>query len=237
MIENTFAGFYYYGRKKAIVEKFPLPEHDVIIEPFAGAAAYACRWPSKQVILIDKDPKIVQLWEYLINATKEDIDALPILTDDESLKDAKFKHLCPGAKLLIGYHLGLSSHPYNKPTRRNKWHINTKQRIADSIHLINHWQIVEGNYDMAPDIVATWFVDPPYCGSGGLHYTHNNTNIDYTNLGLWVQDRKGQAIACDKSDATWMPFACLIEKTPINHNLKNFKTNSHEKYIEGVWIS
>jgi len=37
--------FSYYGSKKKIVKYYPEPVHDVIIEPFAGAAWYSLEYP------------------------------------------------------------------------------------------------------------------------------------------------------------------------------------------------
>jgi site-specific DNA-adenine methylase len=74
--------FYYYGRKKQIAKHYPLPNYDTIIEPFAGAAAYSMfgdNW-KKNVILIEKDEKVFQIWDWLINhATVEEIKRLPNL--------------------------------------------------------------------------------------------------------------------------------------------------------------
>ena len=52
--------FYYYGRKKQIVRRYPPPNYDTIVEPFAGAAAYSFHHNSsvKRVILVEKDEKL-----------------------------------------------------------------------------------------------------------------------------------------------------------------------------------
>ena len=72
--------FYYYGRKKKIAALYPEPQQTIVIEPFAGSAAYALhgsRWQN-QVILVERDPQIAALWRWLINeATSESILALP----------------------------------------------------------------------------------------------------------------------------------------------------------------
>lgn len=52
--------FYYYGRKKQIAKYYPSPNYSVIVEPFAGSAAYSLyenNW-KKDVILIEKDEKL-----------------------------------------------------------------------------------------------------------------------------------------------------------------------------------
>jgi site-specific DNA-adenine methylase len=49
--------FCYYGGKWRAAPHYPAPEHDRIIEPFAGAAGYSMRYPQKRVALYEKDPK------------------------------------------------------------------------------------------------------------------------------------------------------------------------------------
>ena len=47
--------FSYVGGKRGLIECYPRPKHDVIIEPFAGSAGYACRWGAgRRVILVAK---------------------------------------------------------------------------------------------------------------------------------------------------------------------------------------
>ena len=58
--------FYYYGRKKQIVRRYPTPLLDTIIEPFAGSAAYSLHsdnWKRK-VILVEKDDKVADIWRF-----------------------------------------------------------------------------------------------------------------------------------------------------------------------------
>lgn len=61
--------FYYYGRKKQIAKYYPLPNYNIIVEPFAGSAAYSLysNYWNRDVILIEKDEKVVNIWEWLIN--------------------------------------------------------------------------------------------------------------------------------------------------------------------------
>lgn len=77
----------YYGGKWRTAPRYPAPEHDVIVEPFAGGAGYSLRYFERQVVLVEKDPTIATLWRYLINATAEDIMALPILEPGQRCRD------------------------------------------------------------------------------------------------------------------------------------------------------
>lgn len=39
----------YYGGKSRIIHRYPAPEYPLIIEPFAGAAAYAMKWAGTEI--------------------------------------------------------------------------------------------------------------------------------------------------------------------------------------------
>jgi hypothetical protein len=78
-----------------------------------------------------------------------------------------------------------------------------RERVASQLHLIRHWQIIEGDYTAAPHVTATWFVDPPYVAMGH-HYIHSQ--VDYSALGTWCRERGGQVIVCEASGADWLPF-------------------------------
>lgn len=72
---------------------------------------------------------------------------------------------------------------------------------------ISHWQLTEGDYTAAPDIEATWFIDPPYNCPAGRFYQVGA--LDYAALATWCQSRQGQVIVCEQAGATWLPFQPL----------------------------
>jgi hypothetical protein len=80
-----------------------------------------------------------------------------------------------------------------------------RSRIARQLPAIRHWQIIEGSYEQAPDIPATWFIDPPYAVQGS-YYKHGSKGIDYAALGAWCRSRQGQVMVCEQEGADWMPF-------------------------------
>ena len=63
----------YYGSKSKIINCYPPPKHDMIIEPFAGSARYSLKYWNNVVILVEKYDLIVKLWKWLQQAQKEDI--------------------------------------------------------------------------------------------------------------------------------------------------------------------
>ena len=225
-MSDTFPGFYYYGRKKQLSKHYPPPLYSRIIEPFAGAAGYACKYPHCNVTLIDNDVNIVETWKFLIGATRRDIMKLPILQRGESLDDEKFKKLPIGAKCFIGFNLGVSPRPHKQPQGYCHWTTAYRQRVADSIHLINHWKVSLGSYTLKRNCKATWFIDPPYSGYAGKAYRKNNSNLDYKALAKWVRKRKGLVIVCENASARWLPFKPL----------KLHMSTSHDMRVEGVFI-
>lgn len=86
-----------------------------------------------------------------------------------------------------------------------------RSRVARMLPLIKKWEISCAGYEEAPDIKATWFIDPPYKPhllpgrhTGGYHYF--SQPLDYDSLSTWCKDRHGQVIVCEQSPADWLPF-------------------------------
>ena len=85
--QNETPMFSYYGSKSKVIDHYPAPKFNKIIEPFAGSAAYSMNYYMKNVILIEKDAKIASLWRYLISVEPNEILNLPILTKGQSLNN------------------------------------------------------------------------------------------------------------------------------------------------------
>lgn len=201
--------FYYYGRKKKIAHLYPKPEHETIIEPFAGSAAYSLHgnnW-ERNVYLFDIDLKLIRVWKYLQSASEKDIRGLPLIKAGDDL--SKINSLIDEERWLIGLHLNPgSSTPKLKVTEFNRWRTG-QQYITENLHKIKHWKIQQCGYKMLEShYEATWFVDPPY-ESGGSHYRFGN--IDYEHLAYWIKKLKGQVIVCEREDAKWLPFKSLTK--------------------------
>lgn len=56
-----------------------------------------------------------------------------------------------------------------------------KNRIANDLYKIRHWNIELLDYQEIPNALATWFIDPPY-QYRGKYYRKNK--IDYNTLDL-----------------------------------------------------
>jgi 16S rRNA G966 N2-methylase RsmD len=84
------------------------------------------------------------------------------------------------------------------------------KKIAKQLYKIRHWEIKLGSYDELENVEATWFIDPPY-EFGGHEYKCSNKNIDFDKLAEWCKERNGQAIVCENTKATWLPFKPMKE--------------------------
>ena len=208
--------FSFYGSKWVIARRYPAPAHPVLVEPFAGSASYAVRYPHLQVHLYDKDPVLVGVWDYLIHAKGEELLALPDIAPGTSVDDYG---LPQEARWLIGFWLNKgNAYPCRVPSRwmcqlayaRQFWGASIRSRLAAQVQYIRHWTVELAAYQEIENRTATWFVDPPY-SARGHHYRHGNSGVDYDALGRWCRTRVGQAIVCEQEGPTWLPFRPLVD--------------------------
>jgi len=213
----------YYGGKGRIVSKYPEPQHNTIVEPFAGSAKYSLHYWERDIILCDKYEVVCKLWKWLQQCSKQDILSIRQLSEGESVDD--FQWCCEEEKWLIGFLIGAGdARPRKKAspwrtTGRPYYQKQQLSKIANNLHKIKHWKILHCGYDELPNIRATWFIDPPY-QDGGHRYKFGNKHIDYNNLREFCLGRKGQVIVCERNTASWMGFKPLtvsqgVRKTSI----------------------
>ncbi len=198
--------FYYFGRKGRSAASYPAPDYPIVIEPFAGSMAYALHHRPAYAIGIDADASVVALWHRLAEMTSVAIrDAAgPVLgeqTNDlwhilgESSNTSLLLNYRTANELLVGRfefqrRLALRHHEY-----------------ASRCVIYRH-----GDYTDAPDIEATWFIDPPYSGRDG--YRHRP---DFDRLARWVRTRRGQVIVCEGEGAEWLDFIEHARPRSIGH--------------------
>ena len=204
--------FYYFGGKYRAAVHYPPPQHGTVIEPFAGAAGYSTRYYRKDVLLIDADPVIAGLWNYLISVPASEIRRIPLLDHDQTVDD--LVGWPQEARWLVGFWLNAG---VNRPRRRpsawmrsgkrpgSYWGERVRESIATQVEKIRHWRVIHGSYEDAPELEATWFIDPPY-QKAGKSYVYGSLGIDYGKLGAWCKGRKGQVIVCENHGAEWLPF-------------------------------
>lgn len=217
--------FYYFGRKEKLYRYYPNPQYDLIIEPFAGSAVYSLKNFDKQVKILDKDERIINIWRYLQSVSSDEILSLPLINIGQTLNDQEFEHLTDVQKDLISFFSNPSSaQPKRSVGKFNIWHEKNRLRLSQDVNKIRHWEIILGDYRDIENQDATWFIDPPYQGNGGKYYKHGNSNLNYDELRDWVLSRKGQVIVCENSEANWMDF----------QPLKNLQ-GQRRKTFEVIW--
>lgn len=198
--------------------RYPKPKYDTIIEPFAGSAGYSHRYYERQVILVEIDPTIASVWNYLIKATSDDIMSLPIVPPGVSTRDLG---LPEPERCLIGFWVargrfipGATLSSWARASWPDPpvycWGPRCRERLANNVEKINHWQIIQGSYELAPFVEATWHIDPPYTKAGKC-YKFGSNKIDYRRLAEWCRSRPGQVHVCENKGADWLPFKYLYE--------------------------
>jgi hypothetical protein len=202
--------FTFYGGKHRLAPLLGKPKYDHVIEPFAGSAGYSTYWESSNVTLVELDPVLISVWQYLQGASAHDIERLPsrvMHVDDLP------SWVSQQEKWLIGYCLdhnlsrpgkSLCNWGRNSPKWRNYWSEDIQRRIINQLDRIRNWTIIQGSYEDAPDIEGHWHVDPPYNNAAGQSYRFNH--IHYGALSEWCRSRKGFVQVCEAAGATWLPF-------------------------------
>jgi len=229
--------FNYYGGKGMLVNKYPPPKHKTIIEPFAGGAAYSLRWYKHNIILLDTNLKTIEAWNFVksqdalnyINKIPKKVNA------GDKINDIKYFDDFPqGLKNILRMSANIGTGGLNVKVNTitkiavKHWYHNTILKIKFWHPKIQHWKILHRSYEDAPNITATWFIDPPYQDTPGRLYTENKLN--YHKLATWVKSRRGQIICCENESANWLPFTRL---TDIDQGLrgKNVRKNRPKECV------
>lgn len=202
--------FGYFGTKRRLAPTYPVPTHELIVEPFAGAAAYSMLHAHHEVLLIDADPNVISVWHYLQAATPAELELLP---DLEGNADDGYRYPitdCEDPRYwLMRWSAGNqhNSSPNVPGSRMAAVWPTVRARLGRNVHRVRHWDIRLGTYTDAPDVAATWYIDPPYQHFGGSgNYTVSADLLDFTELGQWCMARRGQLIVTEQEPADWLPF-------------------------------
>jgi site-specific DNA-adenine methylase len=199
--------------------RYPPPEYDRIVEPFAGGAGYSLEYWDHQVTLFDLDVRVVAVWDYLIHATEKDVLSIPVgITHVDEIPDS----LGQAVRWLVGWWMqpagaagpakSVSSWSAQHHERSDVWSEKCRARLASQVPYIHHWRVEQASYEdiIISESPTTWFVDAPY-QQMGVYYKHGAESIDYGALGEWCRSLNGQVIVCENAGAEWLPFTALCD--------------------------
>lgn len=234
MVALTRPVIKYFGSKWRLARYYPFPIYNTIVEACAGGAAYACHYPERNIILVDIDPDVIEMWQWLIAAQPKDVLALPV----DELKpgqDLRKLDIHPAAQKLIGRWQRVGR---NDCMTVSKWHNansgfwsrSTRAAIAENVKRIKHWKAFCASYADIPDRKdVTTFVDSPYQFVKG--YKHEK--IDFPHLGNWCRRRSGQVIVCEQAGANWLDFKDFRENT----SGRTCEGGTRQKSKEVIWTN
>ena len=207
--------FKWFGSKWNASKYYPEPIYDVIIEPFAGSAAYSLRHAEKKVWIWDADPNLQYLWYWLIHEANENkIKEIPL--DGKEGQDIRSLGLSFGQSLLVKHWQRTNSVGdcwtfsawHGMP---GLWNANTRARVAEEVQAIKHW-----NFAPIQPIPGTWFIDPPY----QFNYQYRKgLSVNYEILAqtILALPQPRQLIVCEAictktgKVPTWLPFQFFRE--------------------------
>jgi site-specific DNA-adenine methylase len=210
----------YYGGKGPIVHRYSTPQFKLIIEPFAGSAAYAFRHAENHDVWInDVDARTFSMWQFLTSPDAADVIRqyfpLEAKQGDDVTKIVPVDKVPEGFIEVLRAQANMGSQGargvHNVITKFGviRWKIFYKQLMTVVVPRVKNWKVTNLSYaEMETDNVkATYFVDPPYQNAAGSRYRHSS--VDYEHLAQWCRTRHGQVIVCENHGANWLPFGLL----------------------------
>lgn len=225
--------FRYYGAKTKLAKKYQKPRYNVILEPFAGSAAYSMhhleRNKSLKAVLVEKDTQVVDAWKWMKEHTPADAINYKMPELGEKCSDF-FVRMCATSNA------SLHSNAMTVNERMLHGFPMQMRRIARLMCVMDRVEVIQGDYlevcgDM--DCEATWFIDPPYQTTSrfaqGMGYGKGCTssNIDFSVLAEFCRTRRGQTIVCETIGAQWLPF----------RPLSCTEDSQRKTYTEVVWTN
>lgn len=231
--------FSYFGGKCLHAHRYPAPEHRTIIEPFAGSAGYSMGYYRRDIVLVEKNPQIAALWDWLIHVSPAEVRRLPILRKGDRISE--LPGLCDEARTFLGLRIGRGTQkPRDKASSwgtegPGAWSERAREYVAQQVELIRHWKIIQGDYTQAPDVEATWFIDPPY-QKEGFRYEYGSKDIDFPALASWCKARKGFSIVCENADADWLPFVPFFDYQGATSAAHAAVGKGHRS-VEAIWVN
>jgi len=224
--------FKYFGSKWRVSIVTPEPQHNTIVEPFAGSACYSLRHYKKDVILYETHQPVVELWRWLIySATKQDILDIPLTKDVPAFTPIDTLPLSKGQQLLLQYNQRTNNNTSRTTADishfiNGGWTAGKRAMVAQYINAIKHWQIFQLDGMTAfHHKNATYEVDPPYSLYGHKYYKQMQ-RLDYDMLAKHCLSMRSQVIvhestAKDGTLPAYLPFQSFNKQFHRNDRMTN----------------
>ena len=223
--------FSYYGSKSKVVNYYPPPKFNKIIEPFAGSARYSLKYFDREIIINEKYEVVYNIWKWLQQCNENDIIKLPTPKPKEDIREY---NLSKNELDFMGFIINRGSvSPKNKVGNFSDGLQNTLKTISKNLFKIKHWDIRLGDYTDLGNEKATWFIDPPY-QFGGEHYKESSKNLNFKDLAEWCKSRNGQIIVCENTKATWMDFKPMKEMYGSQYKTTEAIWSNHKTNYDAV---
>lgn len=219
--------FSYFGSKAQLAHTYQAPQYQAIIEPFAGAAGYSMFWlqkmPTLAAYLSDADHLVIDMWDRLLSMDPEELWSYPPPEVGTRSTDLVYLAVTVSSgswnRCSSGGDFAVTPWMARDFFHRREVMAQTLASVKGRVH------VAEGDYRDAPDMEATWFIDPPYQLDGQWYALGNK--IDFSALGEWCRTRSGQTIVCESGGADWMDFRPHVTN----------RTVSNTQSAEVVWYS
>lgn len=245
--------FKWFGSKWQSAKRYPPPEHDRIIEPYAGGAGYSLNYCDRQVTIWDEDINVAFLWSWIITvATSEQVQEIPIGLAQGT--DIRTIGLSYGQMLLLKHWQRTNNvgdcwtvSPWGHLP--GQWTANTRARVAEEVHAVKHWLLDSGLHTdgWANSEPATWMIDPPYLYN--YRYSRALPEFDFSALARNVRSiQEGSLVivceaACKKTGhiPSYLPFCPSHEsvtsrrKTSQSHHSREALYVRHTDGSENAW--
>lgn len=234
----------YYGGKSKLAKYYPTPLHNLLIEPFAGSAAYS--WlhrkdrdgTPRSVWLNDLDERTFSMWKFL---TSPDACAIvEAIVPDKVEPGVKVSDIIPPdypglvelcrAEANQGTQGAKGVHDQVTTMGTKCWKV--RRKLLEVIPEVSTWQITNVPYNDLANVEATWFIDPPYSNAAGERYRMGSDLINYEELGWFCLGRKGQVIVAENEGATWLDFK------PFDHPRVQIRSRYQKSAAKEVmWVN
>lgn len=164
------APFHYFGGKSLILHLYPPPLFDVIIEPFAGSAAYSLFYlhRCKRVILVEKAHEIAEVWRFLLSDEAAAwIEQLPPYARIGDKVEDYLPNGAPEGLRYLAFLFNFSGKPRGgkriHSISARTWNLQRGKALRFARDPAKaRIELIEGDFAQAPQLTATWFIDPPY---------------------------------------------------------------------------